>query len=249
MRKPGVIIVEDESLILKELILTIPWESLNLSVIGSAENGIEGEELIKEKDPDIVITDIRLPGKSGLEMLEAASVDHGIVLSGYTDFKYMQKAIRLGVFDYLQKPVDSDELITSLEKLRDMILSEESSRENLSENQDSIKLPEGIKNHTIRMAIDFIYENYKEAIGLQDIAALTHVSENYISTLFREETGMNFLQFLSIVRINKALPLLKETSMNISEIASETGFPTPGYFTKIFRRFIGKTPTEYRNSL
>ena len=248
MKELGVVLVEDENLILEELTVTIPWESLNLKVLGSAGDGIEGEHLIKQTDPDIVVTDIRLPGKSGLEMLEDAAVEHGIVLSGYTDFSYMQKAIRLGVFDYLQKPVDTDELIESLERLRDMIAEDEESREGIV-SENGITLPDGIKNHTIRMAVDFIQENYRESIGLQDIASLTHVSENYISSLFREETGMNFLQYLSIVRINKALPLLKETGMNITEIATQTGFPTPGYFTKIFRRFIGKTPTEYRNSL
>ena len=96
------------------------------------------------------------------------------------------------------------------------------------------------------MAVDFIQENYRESIGLQDIASLTHVSENYISSLFREETGMNFLQYLNAIRINKAVELLKNSSLNISEIAETTGFPTPGYFTKIFRRFFSVTPTEYR---
>lgn len=248
MRNLGVILVEDEALILEELMLTIPWEDIGLELLGTATNGLDGERIIRELDPDIVITDIRLPGKTGLDMLEDSAVDRGIILSGYTDFQYMQKAIRLGVFDYLQKPVDSDELIASLEKLRDMIMEDENSRESIVENSDGLSLPEKIHNHTIRMAIDFINQNYKESIGLQDIAAVTHVTENYISTLFREETGMNFLQYLSIVRINKALPLLRESGMNITEIASATGFPTPGYFTKVFRRFIGKTPSEYRNS-
>lgn len=249
MRRLGVILVEDEVLILEELKVSIPWKEYGFEVLGTAGNGIDGERIIEELDPDIVITDIRLPGKTGLEMLEAASVEHGIILSGYTDFNYMQKAIRLGVFDYLQKPVDSTELMDSLKKLRDMILEEEKTEKAIIKGTDGITLPEKIKNHTIRMAIDFIYENYSESIGLQDIAAVTHVTENYISTLFKEETGMNFLQYLNIVRINKSLSLLHDTGMNITEIATATGFVTPGYFTKIFRRFIGKTPTEYRNSL
>lgn len=249
MRKFGVVLVEDEDLILEELTVTIPWQAIGLEVLGTAGNGIDGERMIRELDPDIVVTDIRLPGKTGLEMLEDSAVEHAVILSGYTDFSYMQKAIRLGVFDYLQKPVDSDELIATLEKLRDMIAEDEKSREGIIGSNDGIALPDKVHNHTIRMAIDFIGENYAESIGLQDIAAVTHVTENYISTLFREETGMNFLQYLSIVRINKALPMLRDTGMNISEIATATGFPTPGYFTKIFRRFLGKTPTEYRNSL
>ena len=180
MRRLGVILVEDEVLILEELKVSIPWKEYGFEVLGTAGNGIDGERIIEELDPDIVITDIRLPGKTGLEMLEAASVEHGIILSGYTDFNYMQKAIRLGVFDYLQKPVDSTELMDSLKKLRDMILEEEKTEKAIIKGTDGIALPEKIKNHTIRMAIDFIYENYSESIGLQDIAAVTHVTENYI---------------------------------------------------------------------
>ena len=89
MRELGVVIVEDEALILMELEETIPWKLLGLKVLGTAVNGIEGEALIRSTDPDIVVTDIRLPGKTGLDMLEDAAVEHGIILSGYTDFSYM----------------------------------------------------------------------------------------------------------------------------------------------------------------
>lgn len=249
MRELGVVIVEDEALILMELEETIPWKLLGLKVLGTAVNGIEGEALIRSTDPDIVVTDIRLPGKTGLDMLEDAAVENGIILSGYTDFSYMQKAIRLGVFDYLQKPVDADELIESLRKLRSTIEEDEESRLSISATvSGAIELPTS-GSHAIKNAIDFIGEHYAESIGLQDIAAHVHLSENYFSTLFREETGMNFLQYLNICRINMSLPLLRDTSLNISEIAQETGFPSPGYFTKIFRRFIGMTPSEYRSSV
>ena len=241
----SVVIIEDETLILKELLLTIPWKELELSVAGTAENGLDGERIIRSTDPDIVITDIRLPGKNGLEMLEDTAVEHGIILSGYTDYSYMRKAIRLGVFDYLQKPIETDELISALERLRDEIKAE-AKNEIIKEDHDLIVLPERISNHSVRLAVNYIKEHYNESIGLHDIAEITNISENYLSTLFREETGMNFLQYLNAIRINKAVELLKNSSLNISEIAETTGFPTPGYFTKIFRRFFSVTPTEYR---
>ena len=248
MRKLGAVIVEDEDLIMKELLISIPWDDLGIGILGTADNGLDGERIIRSLDPDIVITDIRLPGKSGLDMLEDTASEHGIILSGYTDFSYMQKAIRLGVFDYLQKPVDTDEMIASLEKLCTMIAQDETSRTGLSLSGDEIRLPDNITDHAVKRAIACIQEKYASSIGLQDIAVAANVYENYISTLFREKTGMNFLQYLDIVRINKSLSLLRNTGMNISEIASATGFPTPGYFTRIFRRFIGVTPSEYRNS-
>ena len=117
MRKLKVVLVEDEEIVLRELEETIDWEGLGLEVVGTAKDGIEGENMIKALSPDIVVTDIKLPGKTGLQMIEDAAVTNGIILSGYTDFEFTKRAIRLGVFDYLEKPVDDDELEASLKTL------------------------------------------------------------------------------------------------------------------------------------
>ena len=101
MRKLKVVLVEDEEIVLRELEETIDWEGLGLEVVGTAKDGIEGENMIKALSPDIVVTDIKLPGKNGLQMIEDAAVTNGIILSGYTDFEFTKRAIRLGVFDYL----------------------------------------------------------------------------------------------------------------------------------------------------
>ena len=95
---------------------------------------------------------------------------------------------------------------------------------------------------------EYIEKNYAKQIALSDIARETKLSESHLSVLFKTETGINFLQYLNAVRITNATHLLLQTSMNVTEIASATGFPSPGYFTKMFRRFKGMTPTEYRNS-
>ena len=248
MRKLKAVLVEDEEIVLRELRETIDWEGLGIEVIGTAEDGLEGEDLIKRLSPDIVVTDIKLPGKNGLQMIEDAAVTNGIILSGYTDFEYTRRAIRLGVFDYIQKPVDDDELEASLRTLAARIIEEDAEVDSISDGS-TIKLKENVQNHCINVAIDYIGRNYMNQIALSDIARETRLSESHLSTLFKSETGINFLQYLNAVRINNALRLLASSSMNVSEIARAAGFPTPGYFTKIFRRFMGKTPTEYRNEL
>ena len=248
MKKLRVVLVEDEEIVLKELVETIDWEGLGLEVAGTAKDGIEGEKMIKALSPDIVVTDIKLPGKNGLEMIEDAAVTNGIILSGYTDFEFTKRAIRLGVFDYLEKPVDDDELEASLKKLAIRIIEEEEDVDSLSDGY-RIMLKEDVQSHWIKVAIDYIAKNYMNQIALSDIARETRLSESHLSSLFKAETGVNFLQYLNAVRINAAIRLLSSSSMNVSEIARSTGFPTPGYFTKIFRRFMGKTPTEYRNEL
>ena len=248
MRTLRVVLVEDEEIVLKELVETIDWAGLGLEVVGTASDGIEGEKMIKTLSPDIVVTDIKLPGKNGLQMIEDAAVTNGIILSGYTDFEFTKRAIRLGVFDYLEKPVDDDELEASLKTLAIRIFEDEKDVDAISDGCN-LTLKEDVQSHWIKVAIDYIGKNYMNQIALSDIARETRLSESHLSALFKTETGINFLQYLNAVRINASIRLLSQSSMNISEIARSTGFPNPGYFTKIFRRFMGKTPTEYRNDL
>ncbi len=245
------IIVEDEILTLEALARTTPWEQLGLELIGTAQDGIEGEALIKDKDPDIVITDIRLPGQDGLDMLARSPVNHAIILSGHTDYAYMKKAIRLGVFDYLQKPMEEGQLEACLSDLVKKIAEEESEFAHLRDLQDSahtlISLPTNVGKHNIDSVIRFIEENFKSPIGLTEAAHAAGVTESHLSRLFKETTGINFLQYLNAFRLNYALALMKDPRLNIGEIAMESGFPTPGYFAKLFRKYTGRTPSQFRD--
>lgn len=242
------VIVEDEQIFLKELVLSINWDKLGINLIGTADDGIKGEALIKETEPDIVITDIRLPGKNGLEMLSSCPVNNAVILSGHTDFEYTKRAIRLGVFDYLKKPIDDDELEETLARLAERVREENKELE-IHKNADGmeIELPTTVQNHTVQMAINNMKENCTKQIGLADVAEAVRLSESHLSTLFKEVTGMNFLQYMNALRMNRAVYLLKHSNMNISEIAANSGFPTPGYFTKLFKRYFNTTPTQFRD--
>ena len=116
------IIVDDEPVVREGLEYIIEWEKEEFRIIGSAGNGIEGLQEIKEKQPDLVITDIKMPGLNGLEMIEEAKKSQPetkfIVLSGYSDFNYAQNAIALGTLHYLLKPIDEKELIKILGEVR-----------------------------------------------------------------------------------------------------------------------------------
>ena len=125
----SVILVDDEPVVREGLEYIIDWEKEGYSVIGSAGNGLEGLELIKKVKPDLVITDIKMPGLTGLEMVgEAKKINPDlkcIILSGYSDFKYAQDAIALGTLHYLLKPIDENELIQILSRVKIQLEEEE----------------------------------------------------------------------------------------------------------------------------
>ena len=250
METLSLVIIEDEKIMLEELVSTIDWASIGLTVIGTAEDGLKGEMLIKESNPDIMITDIRLPLQDGLTMVSKCPLldQNVLVLSGYTDFEYTRKAIQLGVYDYIEKPFDDEELLKVCGQLADKI-REEHKNEKQEEGSFHINLPTGFHNHQISCVVNFIKENYEKAIGLSDAAEAIKLSENHLSTLFKEVTGINFLQYLNAYRLNMAIDLMKEGGVNISEIAPRCGFQNPGYFAKIFKRYFGMTPTQFRDQL
>ena len=117
----NILIADDENKVCQLIKSLVDWEALDMRVIATAENGIEALEKIRELTPDIAITDIRMPGYDGLELVRLAKETNPrtefIIISGYRHFEYAQSAIRYGVNSYLLKPIKKDELTDTLTRL------------------------------------------------------------------------------------------------------------------------------------
>jgi len=137
-----VVIVEDEELIREGLRNNIEWESLGLEVVGTADNGKEAIQLCKSVKPDILITDIKMPLVSGLELIEKVKAENEdtvfIIISGYDDFSYAQQAIKYGVKDYFLKPIELDKLTEKLDLLSRQISLVRSQKESNNQLHDFV---------------------------------------------------------------------------------------------------------------
>ena len=111
------IIVDDERIIRETISQIIDWESLGITVIGVCKNGLEAYDMILDEYPDIVLTDIKMPGLSGLQLIQQlSSLDLNIefvILSGYSDFTLVTEAMKYGVQHYLLKPCSEEELVST----------------------------------------------------------------------------------------------------------------------------------------
>ncbi len=259
-----VIVVEDENLVRKGLILTTPWEDYGFEVIGEAETGDEGLKLAAELHPDLIVTDIRMPGMDGLELIERLGElieAEYLIISGYNDFSYAKQAMRLGVKDYLLKPIDDEELYQVLERLAESIRSKKQAKkvqESLSHIEDSkiMLFKEYLldnelkaKSNYVWEAIKYLKESYREDLNIRKVADFLKISESYLSRLFKMETGYTFVEYLTNYRIKKAIELLREKSEKIYEVAALVGYSDSRYFSALFRKYVGVTPSEFKDGL
>ena len=241
-----IMIVDDEPKIRRGM-KTLLEEQDGFEVIGIYDNAMSSLSDMAEKQPNVLITDIKMPEYSGLDLIEKIREKdknlYIIILSGYGSFKYAQRAIRSGVYRYLTKPTNPRELISVL---REIELKIEGGNRTVSKSEENESVEVG--NLLIRKALDYIELHYAEKIGLKTLSDALYISPNYFSDLFRRHMKVKFSDFLIEYRLKKACILLKKPEYKVSEIAEMVGFRDSTYFSTVFKKTYNLTPLEYKNT-
>ncbi|WP_277678353.1 response regulator [Gracilibacillus dipsosauri] len=233
-----VLFVDDEPLIREGLCSIIDWKSYGYRIVGTAKNGREGLELIRQQNPDLVFVDIKMPGISGINMVARAKAFGNtakyVVLSGYSDFTFAQESIRLGVESYLLKPVDENELIPLIQKIKEKCIEERKldsqllHYEKMVEKQEWKDLLVG-KLDTLSQRLLFTYEN--DTFHLANIIASKPIDWENIQNklLSMEDYQTKILQMeqsICILFINYDRSTIKsyleKARMKIKSIARDT---------------------------
>lgn len=238
-----VVIVDDEPIIVEGLTKLLPWEKYRCEVIGTACNGNEGLETIRREKPDILFSDIAMPGLDGLGMIAALRSEFPemqiSILTGYRDFDFCQKALRLGVARFLLKPSNMEELEEALQ-----IMTQRCGKDGESEEETA----DNASGFIVRNAIAYMEEHYQEKLTLNKVADQIYVSQWHLSKLLNKQEGKNFSEILNQIRINKAKDLLKDPALRIVDIAEQVGFMDVAHFSRVFKKTAGVSPNEYRNT-
>ena len=245
-----VILIDDEPLIVESLKKVVRWEEYQCTVVATAEDAEKGAELIRTLQPDILFTDIRMPGVDGLTMLAGLRSEFPdlqvTVLTGFRDFAYAQEAIRLGVARFLLKPSKMDEI---REALACMTARLEKKHTEQSAEQEEPEERENAGSFLVNRALDYLEEHYAEKLTLQEVADACYVSQWYLSKLLNRYTKKNFYDLLNNRRIRAAKELLADPSLRIGDIGEMIGYADPAHFARVFRKIAGMSANEYRNSL
>lgn len=245
-----VVLVDDEAIILEGLRRVVKWAEYRCQVVGTASDAVQGRELIRRLKPDILFTDIRMPGQSGLAMLAGLRSENPnmqvAVLTGYRDFAYAQEAIRLGVSRFLLKPSKMDEI-------QEAVVAMVARLDQLPQHQEPELPSEEPQGHAgsflVNQAIGYMETHYPEKITLQDVADCCFVSQWHLSKLLNGYAGKSFYDILNSIRIQAAKELLQNPSLKIGDISEMVGYVDTAHFARTFKKLEGMSANEFRNSL
>ncbi len=245
-RKFRVMIIDDEESARKLMRASIDWESLNMEVVGEAASGIEAINVIDDLKPDIAFVDISMPFMNGIEFTQTATDRYPnliiIIMTAIDQFEYARKCVSLPVFEYMLKPMVRAEITQVLEKVRYKLSNEidfweEARNETDNDVQEESSSIEAIKK--------YVEEHFKDSkLNLAYVAQQFGFSSSYLSRKFKQDTGVNFVEYLTDLRMKKAIKLAKSnTKMFVT--ASEVGIPDPNYFGRCFKKYTGMSYSDY----
>ena len=154
-----VLVADDEEKVCQLICKLIHWEELEMKLVGTASNGIGSLQMIEAEHPDLVLTDIRMPGYDGMELLKRARIQNPdmefIIISGYSHFEYAQTAIRYGVSDYILKPVNEEALNATLQKVRQRYMEHQVLTEKNLEQKKQQVLDQARVRETLWMDLEY----------------------------------------------------------------------------------------------
>lgn len=235
------LIADDEDTIRNGIAKYIQLHTDRFDKIYLASNGQEAVDVIYRNKPDIMFLDVQMPLMDGIEVMQEAKradiLPYTMILSGYDEFKYCQQALRLGAKEYLLKPVRSSDILQMVIRAADELFgAQENTQTELSEE----------KNHLVELAKEYVEEHYYKNLMLADVAQKVGISAGYLSTLFQRELSKGFVDYLNEIRIEHACTYLQQNYLKTYEIAYKVGFKDEKYFSKVFKKMKGQSPSEYR---
>lgn len=246
-----VLVVEDEELIRRGIVLAVDWAALDCVVVGEAANGEEALEAVKRCEPNLIITDLKMPRMDGLEMLrrlrEEGNGAYVIILTAYDSFEYAQTALRLGAVDFLLKPFHDGDLEEAVSNLRRRLSA--SAGGEAQAPSPLAELNQGGRSRYVQEAMDYIGAHYNDpGISVGSIAQHLGLSEGHLSHLFKKETGNTVTNYLTRYRIHKAMELLRDCRAKVYQVAEQVGYRDITYFSATFKKYAGMSPSEYQST-
>jgi len=234
-------IIDDEKAIRGLLKSSVSWDQLDMQVAGEAESGIEAINIIDELKPHVAFVDIKMPFMDGIEFSKLAIKRYPllkiIVLTAFNEFEYARQCIGIGIYEFLVKPINRQEIHTTLVRIKKELDKAKSDWPDEYAEPSCSTTAEKIK--------EYLRINYTQPdLNLTSTAMAFGFNANYLSRMFKAETGVSFCDYLFARRMEKAVEYAGK-KMLMYQAAEKVGIPDPNYFGRCFKKHTGKSYSEY----
>ena len=249
----SLLIVDDEPIIRRGIKSLAILSEIGISEIFEAGNAEKCLEIIDKEQIDIIMLDINMPNTDGLtlaKMLKEKNKNFAIIMvTGYDYFEYMQTAIRLGVDDYLLKPVNKTDIELVLRRMIDKIEKIRLENRLLKLNVTSKNITAG-ENSSFKAVREYMEEHlFDSDLSLGYMAENLGFNSSYLSGIIKQIYGIPFQEYVTLKRMEQAKILCLSTDMKNYEIAEEIGYEDVNYFTNRFKKTFGITPKQFRQGM
>lgn len=248
--------VDDEELLLRELVGIIDWNAHGFEICGFNTDPVAAKGEILRLKPALVISDVRMDEMSGLELAEEVAKSEPDIsfafLSAYDRFEYAVKALKIGASDYLTKPISAAELVALANKIKATKTTAPSDSPDISQKNTELKEAAGgflDGRSVVDCIVKDIHNTYGEKQSLRAYASKYGFNASYVSQMFRKSLGTSFKEYILAYRISQAKELIEQTNRSMREVSLSVGYEDYFQFSKIFKKVVGVSPTEYRARL
>lgn len=236
MSEISLLIAEDEAITRDFIKRVLANNQAPVSEIFEASDGREALALFERHRPGLVFLDIRMPYLDGLQVAEKIRARGGarvVIISAHDEFEYARSAFRLGVEDFLLKPVRPAELLRQIHKACE-------ARAPAAPGGPAAQHP------LLRAVAEYVEANLGGPLDLEAIASAACLSRSHLSRTFKKLAGRTIMEYVQERRLAEAGKLLAQSHLSVTEIGERTGFASPAYFAACFRKHFGLSPSEYR---
>ncbi|MBD5394945.1 MAG: AraC family transcriptional regulator [Lachnospiraceae bacterium] len=255
------LMVNDAVIAVEAMKEEINWNEYGIDEVFTAYNVRGGQDIIQEQNIDILLCDIEMPGENGIELIEwirekKYDIDC-VLLTCHAEFGYAQKAVSLNCHDYILLPSSYEEIGATVSRIverRQQRLTNEKLQEYgkswLSEKKEKVLQETGIMKspkEVVEECVMYIISHLSsEDLSVNELAAYFYLNPIYLNRIFKKEKNLSISQFIIKEKMALAAQLLSESRLSVVAIAEQVGYPNYSYFTTIFKKYYGCTPTQYR---
>ena len=247
------LVIDDETLVRKGIVSLISYEELGIYSIFEADNGQTGLDIVRKEEPDIILCDINMPKVNGLDFAKEVKAHWPwikiAIITGYDYFDYAKQAVKIGVEDYVLKPISKEDVQEIIQNLVSKILKDRKLKElykaikQMDVNGDEA---DGYKKQILKIIAEHLSDT---DFSLTCLAQNMGLNDSYLSTLFKKLFGYTFSEYLLHERLEKSKIYLLTTDLKNYEIAEKVGISDPNYFSTLFKKYYGDSPNKYKKKV